>query len=170
MSFEIKDSVLIKYTGGEQDTVVVPEGVTAIAQFAFAPWEDVLDSMDNFGHVLDNYSSGAKIKQLILPGSLERIDDYAFYQMYSLADIQLPQGLKSIGTCAFEYCRSLKSIVIPEGIKTVETACFCDCDMLESVKLPDSLTAIESCAFYRCDMLQDIKCMSSVVERSRDMR
>ncbi len=157
MSFEIKDSVLIKYTGGEQDTVVIPEGVTSIAQFAFSPWEDVIDSMDNFGHVLDNYGSGARIKQLILPESLERIDDYAFYQMYSLVDIELPQGLKSIGTCAFEKCTFLKSIVIPEGIKTVETACFCDCDMLESVKLPDSLTAIEGCAFYRCDMLHDIK-------------
>ena len=77
--FEVKDGVLIRYTG-PGGTVVVPEGVTEIGKRAFADCSTVTD--------------------IVLPQSLKAIGDYAFLNCRFLQYPAIPEGV-TIGRQAF---------------------------------------------------------------------
>lgn len=78
--FVIKDNILYGYMGEEQD-IVVPEGVTKIADGAFY---------------------GANITSIQIPNTVESIGAMAFAECSSLTSIVLPENLNSIGVKVFE--------------------------------------------------------------------
>ena len=52
------------------------------------------------------------IKKIIIPDSVKRINEYAFWKCESLTSIEIPESVKSIGYDAFAFfCKSLTSIV-----------------------------------------------------------
>jgi len=79
MDFEIKDGVFIKYHGIETD-IIIPEGVTEIRREAF-------------------YES--EIKRVVIPDSVTRIGDQAFFCCEQLETIIIPESVKYIGCAAF---------------------------------------------------------------------
>ncbi|MCI9082639.1 MAG: leucine-rich repeat domain-containing protein, partial [Lachnospiraceae bacterium] len=81
--FVIEDGVLTKYTGTDTE-VVVPDGVTSIARFAFHGCSSLTD--------------------ITLPSSVTIIGDYAFDGCSSLTDITLPSSVTIIGDYAFDGC------------------------------------------------------------------
>ena len=52
------------------------------------------------------------ISFVVLPKTLERIDDYAFMGCTALLSISLPPNVKSIGRRAFNNCKWLKSVLL----------------------------------------------------------
>lgn len=80
--FEMENGVLIAYNGRKEKTIQVPEGVTAIGDYAFA-----LHHMD----------------EVILPASVTEIGDYAFYGTY-LKRLALSGSVTKMGKCAFAEC------------------------------------------------------------------
>lgn len=69
--------------------VVIPEGVTMIADDAF--------------------SNCSELQGVTLPDSLDYIGKWAFYDCSSLRSVRIPEGVKTIGDGAFSGCASLIS-------------------------------------------------------------
>ncbi len=126
--FKIKDGVLVKYSGDEE-TVVIPEGVKVIGAQSF---------------------DGLNIKKVVMPDTVTKIEGKPFYGGMRVEEIVFSKNLSSIASFAFAGCKSLKSVDLSETkLKTIRKKCFLDCYNLETVKLPKKLKSIEEFAFAR---------------------
>ena len=74
--------------------------------------------------------------EVVLPKSLKKIGDYAFYKCYNLVSVNIPVGVTSIGENAFYDCRFLTSItIIPNSVTSIGDNAFCNCSALTSVTI-----------------------------------
>ena len=89
--------------------------------------------------------SGTSIKSVVLPKSLEKIGDGAFYDLKGLANISIPENVTSIGNEAF-YNTGLTSIDLPANLKTIGRFAFSG-TKLKKVVLPSRVETIGDHAF-----------------------
>ena len=95
-----KDNVLIGYEG-KSEKLVVPEGITTIAN-------NVIKG--------EGYNPDSKIaKEIVIPDTVKVIEDRAFFSRYNLEKVTLPKNLTEIGDYAFFEC-NIKEIEIPNTI------------------------------------------------------
>ena len=157
--FRIKNGVLKKYTGSAAD-VVIPDGVTAIGDGAFAvstPWK-------------------SRLKSVVIPEGVTSVGDKAFYNCDKLESITLPESLTEFGSCPFRRCKALadrrgmlilrnilfeytgrsRTVVIPDGVTAIGDRAFSYYSTLMNVTVPESVTSIGEWAFYWCNNLQSI--------------
>ena len=106
--FVIETGMLKKYTGNG-GSVIIPNGVTSIHDWAF--WRCT--------HLTD----------VTLPDSVKSIDICAFEECKSLTSITLPNSVASISDRVFSGCKNLKSVTIPKRLE----AAFKECRSLEKV-------------------------------------
>jgi tetratricopeptide (TPR) repeat protein len=148
-------------------SVVIPEGVTSIGQYAF--------------NYCENLSS------VTLPSTLESIDGSAFNYCVALRTITLPTGLKKLGYGVFEGSSlttlpnpwpsaitripggsfknsKLRVVVIPEGIAILGDESFYECKELTSISLPSTIKEIGLQAFFSCPLLTTVNIPESVKE------
>ncbi len=126
---------LICYAQGKSNlTFTVPDGVTAIADYAFSDCE--------------------RLRRITLSDSVTSIGKNAFSNCSCLSDITLPDNLKSIEEKTFYGCKALKNITIPDGVTVIADYAFSDCEKLENVSVPDSVTDISGLAFSGCKSLK----------------
>lgn len=88
-----------------------------------------------------------------IPGSVQTIDETAFYHCDNLVDVQLEDGLKTICAAAFQFCGKLESIVMPQSVTAVGAEAFQYCYALTSVMMSDAITDIHSYTFADCESL-----------------
>ena len=138
--FQIKDGVLIKYTGTGKKAVL-PDGVTSIGGYAFYDCKS--------------------LTSITIPDSVTKIGDCAFRYCTSLTSITIPNSVTSIGKYAFDDCKSLTSITIPDSVTKIGDRAFMDCTSLISITIPDSVTSIGDRAFEDCTSLTSIKITAS---------
>lgn len=147
--------------------VVVEDGVTTIGGEVFHAYYD-------------------NITEVILPDSLEAINDYAFHSCNGLSKITIPDSVSHIGEMAFGHCDSLTEIDIPDSVTHLgayafyscdslrdvsftDSICvlnqgvFLECEALRSVAIPQGITDIEDCAFSSCYQLEEVTIPDSVV-------
>ncbi len=134
-NFRLSGSILLKYLGSES-RVAVPDGVTSIAEEAFAGNE--------------------AIDRVILPESLREIGAGAFRGCVLLQTIEFPKYLKRIGAGAFENCVKLLRARLPEEMFLVEDKVFKHCHELREVVLGTCCTSVGEQAFYGCLSLEEI--------------
>ena len=115
------------YAGSEQEAVavgvetvaVVPEGVTEIGACAFQE---------------------SAVKRVVLPASLERIGDCAFYGCDRLEEVvfSVPgnAGLTEVGDSAFYGCTALKVCALPDTVRSIGNDAFYQCRRLKLVRMP----------------------------------
>ncbi|MBR4555647.1 MAG: leucine-rich repeat protein [Ruminococcus sp.] len=113
--FDIKDGVLLSFSG-EEHSIVIPEGVRTIGKEAFRGMA---------------WLTGA-----VLPESLEEIGDSAFKGCRQLKDINFPKGLRKIGELAFHRCHSLEEVTLPDTVTSLGKGTFLYCDGLKSITAP----------------------------------
>ena len=123
-------------------SVVIPNGVTSIANYAF----------------YFCYS----LASIVIPKSVTSIGNYAFNGCYSLTSLVIPNGVTTIGSSAFNVCYSLTSVVIPNGITNVNYKAFYGCRSLTSVVIPNGVTTIVEGAFGGCLTLSSVVIPNSV--------
>ena len=90
----IRDDVLVK-SYMNQSTVEAPDGIVEIGENAFGQyWQ----------------SRGNKVRCIVLPDSVEIIDDYAFENCVGLVEVYIGNNVKSIGAGVFTGCSKLSTI------------------------------------------------------------
>ncbi|MGN1444144.1 MAG: leucine-rich repeat domain-containing protein, partial [Acutalibacteraceae bacterium] len=138
--------------------VVVKSGITAIGNFAFASFKNLVsvsipDTVTSIGRCA--FYLCYRLKSITIPSSVTTIKDAAF--MYSgLTAITLPDGIKEIESFTF-FGADITAISIPNGVTSIGYSAFSECFDLEKLSVPDSVTTIEDDAFYFCEKLSDIK-------------
>ena len=166
----IQNDTVIGYRG-HKDTIVIPDGVLAIAD--------------------DVFRSNSKIKSVTIPKSVTSIGKLAFDRCSALTSITIPESVTTIGNNAFEYCTNLTSIVwnpisctgfwteettycIFYGCENVTSVTFgdkvaeiprCLCEgmhKLTSITIPNSVTSIGDWVFWGCSSLTSITIPNSV--------
>lgn len=101
--FQIEDGVLKKYLG-DDNVVIIPEGVTKIAGGAF--------------------SGNKNIKSVTIPEGVTEIEMCAFQDCSGIKTVKFPSTLKSIGKCAFYECSELDGVELPAAVEYVGAAAF----------------------------------------------
>ncbi|WP_298530676.1 leucine-rich repeat protein [uncultured Ruminococcus sp.] len=122
---------------GDITSVVIPDSVTTIEQFAFS------------------YCSN--LKSVTIPDSVTRIAESAFAECSKLESIQLPSSITKLEDDTFRSCSSLKSVTIPDKVTSIGQTAFAYCEELEEVSLPNSVTSIASSSFFGTKWIEKIK-------------
>ena len=110
------------------------------------------------------------ITDLVIPGSVTSIGDYAFEYCYNLTSVTIPGSVTSIGERAFYDCDSLVSVTIGNGVTSIGEYAFTNCSNLASVTILNSVTSIGVDAFSGCYKLVEVINYSdlSITEGSAD--
>lgn len=135
-NFIISGTTLLRYCGSEA-RVVVPDGVTAIAERAFAGNE--------------------AIDRVVLPDTVKSIGEEAFADCLVLQTINLPEGLEAIGSGAFEGCVKLIRAILPNSLTAVSESAFQRCRVLNEVRIGGEVREIGQMAFYGCQKLREVQ-------------
>jgi len=98
------------------NSVDIPEGVTSVADKAFA-W---CGAYKTFGTSYSCYN----FKKVTLPSTLKTIGAGAFSNCQILQFVNIPENITEIQDSTFEYCYELSSIIIPKGIKKIGNRAF----------------------------------------------
>ena len=112
-----RDEYAIKdYVGHVEDTLVIPNGVTRISQYAFSK------------------NKCLKIKKIIFPKTLKRIPDCNFEYWEHLEEIVIPEGIKSIADEAF-IGTGIREVLLPSTIDKIGKGAFAYCDNLIKITM-----------------------------------
>ncbi len=103
--------------------LVIPDGITEIPR----------GTKDAYGYMFGFCSGWIGLESVTIPGTVERISDWAFYRCESLKNLIIGEGVKEIGSYAFGYCDGLTSVTFPASVNCVCGGVFAWCDNLSSV-------------------------------------
>ncbi|MBO4561065.1 MAG: leucine-rich repeat domain-containing protein [Bacteroidaceae bacterium] len=102
------------------------------------------------------------LKSIVIPESINKIDDQAFYDCFSLTSVNIPLGVTYLGNQAFYGCYHAipSNLVLPEGLTYIGHGAFFDCWSLESITIPSTVDSYGGDRFNpifgRCVRLKNI--------------
>lgn len=102
------------------------------------------------------FSGCEKLHQVVLPISVEEIEDSAFKNCSNLRSVSLPMTLKTIGSDAFKGT-GLKTINIPKSVLWLGDGIVSDCQLLDSVNLSDNIVKIPDRMFENCMNMKKVE-------------
>lgn len=137
-----------------------------------------LDSKVSIPNSVTVINSGAfayaRVTEIVIPGSVETIETYAFANCSALVDIKLLDyadnegnihpGHTTIAAHAFEGCKYIKSLDIPNSVSTISDSAFKGCAGLIDLILPYSVNKVASGAFAECRNLLNVTVLGANVE------
>ena len=163
-------------------TIVIPDGITSIDDYAFAGCQTLTDivipeGVKRIGKSAFKECSG--LTSVVLPNSLLSIGESAFEDCdelisinipsgiteiekltfaacMSLPGIEIPNGVRSIGASAFECCKELSNVTLPSSVNHIGSGAFSECDKFTSFDIPANVNEIYPSVFYRCDLLESV--------------
>ena len=176
----IENGILKRYEG-DAANIVIPEGVTAIGEYAFEYKESVKNiTLPDSVTKIDRYAfHGCKNLEKVEGGKIDTVSNVAFSLCGKLSSIDLSKA-KEIGSAAFYGCKNLKTVKLDEvqsigggsfncaGIETAElnfvgedgiiqSSAFEECENLKKVTIKGALSEIGNTAFLKCKTLEDIQ-------------
>ena len=139
-------------------------GCAGLASIVIADDNPVYDSRNGCNAIIKTADNELVVgcRSSIIPKSVTRIGDCAFWDCFGLTSITIPDSVTSIGACAFRGCSGLTSITIPDSVTNIAAQTFFDCSGLTSITIPDSVTSISDWAFRGCSGLTSITIPDSV--------
>ena len=102
--------------GRDIETLLIPDGVTSIGDYAFANCTD--------------------FTRVTIPDSVKSIGNFAFYNCSGLTSVTIGNDVTGIGDSAFFGCSGLTSITIPNSVTRIGCGAFRDCNGLTNITLP----------------------------------
>lgn len=135
--------------------------------------------------------ANVQIVGVILPDTLKRVGESAFYYCGTLVEIEFGSGVEEIQSKAFQgcmalnkvilndslmdisdyafgYCSLLKDIMIPNSVTNIGTGAFC-LSGLTSIKIPGSVQTIGRGAFESCENLVEVEILDGVTMLGDEM-
>ena len=121
-------------------------------------WNPNYNSQNNCNAIIETSTNTlvAGCKSTIIPNSVTKIGDYAFFGCTGLTTIDIPNSVTKIGDYAFSGCTGLTNITIPQSVTEIDWSAFRECTSLTSVTIPNSVTTIYGGAFADCTNLTTI--------------
>lgn len=183
--FNIKDNVLLQYTGKEHQ-LVIPEVVTDIGAEAFRCSRTIRTVVFPKNLNTIGYRAFEKCRKLIKikfpanttinPGQLfwectrletvifpdtvafrkNILGHHTFFKCTQLTRVELPTGIEAIGVSAFWGCKNLKTLQLPDTVTTIMQSAFQGCSSLADITLSERLTNIKQQAFKGCESLNTL--------------
>ena len=101
---------------------------------------------------------GAAGLKVIIPNTVSKIEDYAFYDSDSLSEADIPSSVSNIGTYVFAECGSLSKVTVNGTV--LGTHMFENCIALNTAYL-NSLRSVNEYAFNGCTGLVTVELNSS---------
>ena len=143
------NSYTIRNLKGVQN-VVLPDGMTSIANYAF--------------------SGCGSLKSIEIPDGITSIGGYAFNFCSNLMSIKIPSSVMSIERYAFAYCNNLESVTFDENsrLTSIEDYAFFNCSSLTSIEIPSGVTSIGDRAFADCSSMTSVEILSEVISIASD--
>ena len=133
----------INYLGlkGKAKEVIIPEGITTLADYAFYLWRD--------------------LESISLPSTLTDVGDGALYltRCSSIHIAKENSALEVIsgmlinqkdGKLIYAPVSLEGSVAVPDGVQIIGASAFSGCNRITEINLPESLTAIRDYAFSGC--------------------
>lgn len=108
------------------------------------------------GNTLVQYPAGKKDTAWVVPDGTEEIFQGAFKRARYLEEVYVPGSVTKIDPFAFGFCENLKKVVLAEGVESIGMEAFVCCTNLSSVTIPSSVTTIDYGAFEMCDLSEII--------------
>ena len=93
------------------------------------------------------------LEKLVIPDTVISIHGYSFRGCHALKHIRLPKQIRGIGAYSFYNCLQLEEVIIPDGITYVGSRAFENCRSLKHIHLPDSVRSIDQDAFYESGLV-----------------
>lgn len=172
---DVEDGVAITEYTGTETAISIPQQLDE---------KDVVE-------IKNGTFSNAQIVGVILPDTLKRVGESAFYYCGTLVEVKfgnnvveiqdkafqgcmalrnvvLNNSLTNIADYAFGYCSSLKNITIPENVKNIGTGVFC-LSGLTSIKIPGSVQTVGRGAFESCANLVEVEIADGMVMLGDEM-
>ena len=128
--------------GKKVTDLVIPEGVTEIAPFAFNGCKSIttLSMNDDPTKIGENaFENCTALTSATLSNSVTVLRPFAFYGCEALESITLPDELEEIGNSAFRGCKALKKITLPASLTRISDRAFKGCDSLTRVRFKAKL-------------------------------
>ena len=100
------------------------------------------------------YLNGSKVTDLVIPNSVTKIENDAFYGCSCLTSATIPNSVTEIGKRAFSGCSGLTSVTIPNSVAGIYGSTFDGCTGLKNLKIKDgeSFLKIYETAFANCPL------------------
>lgn len=157
--------------GNELTNLNIPEGVTAIKQYAFNGGEGLTSvtipsSMSSIEKDAFKDCSGltaVHIKDVAAWCGIEFVRNnnaktsnplllahHLYLNGNEVTDLVIPEGVNEIKDNVFTNCEGLTNVTISEGVTSIGLQAFQGCSNLASVSIPKSLTNIGANAFNAC--------------------
>ena len=154
--FLINKGHLYYYKGDDED-VIIPEGVTYICRFAFKNNDRIKSIVFPTGvTVIDEaaFKGCSKLERIVLPQTLRQIGSVGFMDCKRLKEINLPDNLERVDIGLFSGCHDVSKIHIPENLFYIPMQMFYGCKKVETIRIPDRVSEIDPIAFGECDALK----------------
>ncbi len=116
--FEISGRTLIKYKGKYSYTVTIPDMVEEIASNAIVDNAVSKIELGKNVRVIGALAFNTGVREIVIPDSVERIENGAFSACGLLTKIKLGRGLKYIGPYAFRGTR-ISEIELPDSLEEI---------------------------------------------------
>jgi len=147
VSIEVKDPYItlgpsLTHYFGNGGTVIVPEDLhlTTIGSFSFSNFEyvekdpsEIYDDEDTTSKQWyigdERLDKIGKIKKVVLPEGIEKIEQYAFANLTALEEIVLPKSIQAIEYGAFYGCKRLSSVKGIENVQLINDSAFFGCSI-----------------------------------------
>ena len=113
------------------------------------------DSRNNCNAIIETKTNTLLYGSLntVIPDSVTRIGNNAFYSFKDLETITIPDSVKSIGNSAFFSCENLTTLTIPNSVKSIGDYAFQYCQGLKTITIPESVTSIGDSVFWGCNVI-----------------
>jgi hypothetical protein len=151
--FNHDQTTLIQFPFAKNGSYSIPGTVTNLADGAFG--KDLNGTFPPF------YSDCPGLTNLIIPGSLANLPDYAFSHCGGLTSVTLSSGVASLGTEAFSFCFNLTSVAIPDSVTNIGELAFYYSG-LTNATIPGSVINLGLGAFAVCGNLSSVTIQDGV--------
>lgn len=148
-AFDAETGTITEYNGTAVDVVIPREiGGMPVRRIGYNAFDCARDYTDT--DVMTNRKDWLRLRSVVLPETVEAIEDSAFSYCQQLELFVCYAPLSTTGRGVFMLCRGLKNAVFVNGVGEIDNYAFEGCASLERVDWGDCLARIGENAFNRC--------------------